>query len=820
MRKAAPLMFIAAAAIWSCGVEPDQTAEKACENATCPPGTAINLSASSIEECQAGGSVNTVAGSGSLTGKCFTQGTCEYVCIPSEECCGEVLWTQTSYACSQVCCADGMPPPCQTACGDDVCEPGEVCAESSCPPGGTCSVCPDDCCAVCGNGVCEWGEDPTDCKEDCTEDACVPDCEGKECGDDGCGGSCGSWCGEGMTCFVQAGTCVPESCEPDCIGKECGNDGCGAICGTCSDGEPCTGGQCGCVQACTGRECGDDGCGGSCGPCVDSRVCNEQSGTCDCPPDTTGCGVTCCVKGAKCFDGACCTGKCDGKECGHDGCGGSCGNCGGQELCSDGKCQCVPDCSDKECGDNGCGGSCGQCGEEFGCKDGKCACVPVCGDKACGGDGCGGNCGSCADGEACLYGHCVVAGGPCGDGNEIDWDGCTGGQITEFLVNSYTTGAQSNPAACTFDDGSYVIVWQSDGQDGDGPGVFGKRLSVSGEKLTGDFQVNTYSNGSQSEPDVDRMADGGFIVVWPGEGPEDTYGVYARHYDADNKPAGAPFLVNVQTNQPQSDPQVATLTDGTFVVVWGSHMQDGDWGTIVGRRLSTNGQPEGGEFIVNTYWENSQINPAVSAAPDGGFAIVWQSGEEGSADNPQEGLGGSSWGVFGQLYDHWGDPTGLGEFMANVTVESDQWYPDVAFLQDGSFVISWETWGPPYSIVGRQFDAAGLPATAELPLHSQQGEERRWVRIDSLTSGGFVATWQGEDDDSYGIQAAVLGDNMVPPVAEFQVNMQQESIQTGSNVAAFSDGSFIVLWHSQGQQIDSSGVFAQRFLEDGTRVYR
>lgn len=60
-----------------------------------------------------------------------------------------------------------------------------------------------------------------------------------------------------------------------------------------------------------------------------------------------------------------CVRKCEGKECGPDGCGGYCGQCVSPKVCSftEGLCYCIPDCveKNKQCGDDGCGGSCGEC---------------------------------------------------------------------------------------------------------------------------------------------------------------------------------------------------------------------------------------------------------------------------------------------------------------------------------------------------------------------------------------------------------------------------------------------------------------------------
>lgn len=69
-----------------------------------------------------------------------------------------------------------------------------------------------------------------------------------------------------------------------------------------------------------------------------------------------------------------CEPSCEGRACGDDGCGGSCGACEDGLSCSHGQCiaGCVPNCAGLTCGDDGCGGSCGTCEENFTCVDGHC----------------------------------------------------------------------------------------------------------------------------------------------------------------------------------------------------------------------------------------------------------------------------------------------------------------------------------------------------------------------------------------------------------------------------------------------------------------
>lgn len=88
-----------------------------------------------------------------------------------------------------------------------------------------------------------------------------------------------------------------------------------------------------------------------------------------CAPPRVECASTCCEEGEKCFRGACCEPKCTGRECGDDGCGGTCGSCGNGIACLiGGTCERCSDSEEAICARNP--DSCGRlqltdrCGEE------------------------------------------------------------------------------------------------------------------------------------------------------------------------------------------------------------------------------------------------------------------------------------------------------------------------------------------------------------------------------------------------------------------------------------------------------------------------
>ncbi len=70
--------------------------------------------------------------------------------------------------------------------------------------------------------------------------------------------------------------------------------------------------------------------------------------------------------------------------------------------------ECTPNCFYKDCGDDGCGGSCGECPQGEYCDqwDDCKSCEYECWNKECGLDPCGESCGECAAGEFCDGGWC------------------------------------------------------------------------------------------------------------------------------------------------------------------------------------------------------------------------------------------------------------------------------------------------------------------------------------------------------------------------------------------------------------------------------
>jgi hypothetical protein len=142
-------------------------------------------------------------------------------------------------------------------------------------------------------------------------------------------------------------------------------------------------------------------------------------------------------------------------------------------------------------------------------------------------------------------------------------------QGSEFQVNSFTVEAQSNPSAAPAEGGAFVVVWESGLLDGADYGVAARRFDSAGGPINTEFLVNAFTSGAQRVPRVSAMAGGGFIVVWQSEGRDGNgYGIAARAFDGEGGAQTVELAVNTYTTENQTFPAVAATATGGFVVVW------------------------------------------------------------------------------------------------------------------------------------------------------------------------------------------------------------------------------------------------------------
>ncbi len=100
----------------------------------------------------------------------------------------------------------------------------------------------------------------------------------------------------------------------------------------------------------------------------------------------------------------------------------------------------------------------------------------------------------------------------------------------QFIVNTTLTGPQQNPEVAMNERGRFIIVWDIKlDPDINERDIFAQRYNNTGKPLGSEFQVNTYMTDDQKRPSVAITENGKFVTVWQSYGQDGSdYGVFGE----------------------------------------------------------------------------------------------------------------------------------------------------------------------------------------------------------------------------------------------------------------------------------------------------
>ena len=160
-----------------------------------------------------------------------------------------------------------------------------------------------------------------------------------------------------------------------------------------------------------------------------------------------------------------------------------------------------------------------------------------------------------------------------------------------------------------------------------------------------------------------------------------------------------------------------------------------------------------------------------------------------------------------------------GEFQVNSHTVETQRRPSVAVSAGGGFVVAWNSNfqdGSMYSVFARRFSSAGVALAAEFQVNSYT-QFYQYQPVAADTIGDFVVVWISDlqDGDLSGVFGRRFSSAGSPLASEFQVNGFTPGVQYRPTLAADGDGDFVVAWISDAQDGNMGGVFARRFSSAG-----
>ena len=152
----------------------------------------------------------------------------------------------------------------------------------------------------------------------------------------------------------------------------------------------------------------------------------------------------------------------------------------------------------------------------------------------------------------------------------------------EFLVNQNNTNfvqetsgqdRGSHQSVSVAANGDYVVVWTDEVTSGNFADVYAQQYYANGDIKKAAFQVNTYATGEQQWASVASDASGRFVVTWTSEGQDGNgEGVYLRRFEADGTAIDTSDIrVNESNTQgDQNNVAVAVNSQGEMVITWQS----------------------------------------------------------------------------------------------------------------------------------------------------------------------------------------------------------------------------------------------------------
>ncbi|WP_280519096.1 Ig-like domain-containing protein [Shinella curvata] len=218
-------------------------------------------------------------------------------------------------------------------------------------------------------------------------------------------------------------------------------------------------------------------------------------------------------------------------------------------------------------------------------------------------------------------------------------------------------------------DGGWVVTWSN------WEATFQRAYNADGSARSN--AIKLYD--SEIEPVVQAVKGGKWVTTWS----EDD-NTFQQAFKANGTELGDKIRVNVAPDTSLGGQEIVALADGGWLVTWMSNSDRPQTGFqsygIFQRKFNSDGTAHGGDVRVNSFTEGNQTNHEITALADGGWVVVWESGDQAHPGKD----------VFQQAYNAEGTRQG-GEVRVNKAVEYDQELSAVTGLADGGWVVTWGT---------------------------------------------------------------------------------------------------------------------------------
>jgi hypothetical protein len=365
--------------------------------------------------------------------------------------------------------------------------------------------------------------------------------------------------------------------------------------------------------------------------------------------------------------------------------------------------------------------------------------------------------------------------------------------MADILISA-SAGA---PTLTSFRGIQFIAAWS----DASATAINALPLTIAGGAGGSPFLVNvpTQTNPRREWPAIVECA-AGFVIAWIEFTLGDPAGnVKLRIFDADTFSPGDEIQVNaapVDHNQP---PQLASLNDGGFIIVWADARADE---RIRAQRFDRFGNRNGPDFRANTVAELHR-RPVVTRLAGGNIVIGWLA----RSTAPLQARF--------QIFDASAAPVGGEQVLAGATMAN------VTALDNGRFVTA-HVRNPGDGEVLDQtivevnvFEPTGAAVGGATPVTGDQGILSDWPTLAPLPGGRFLVGWtQGPaatGDNKPDVMARIFSDVQGPLGQTSKLNTTgggvRFSLCAATAAGVGEGGTLLAAWGSQADDGTARGLF-------------
>ena len=237
------------------------------------------------------------------------------------------------------------------------------------------------------------------------------------------------------------------------------------------------------------------------------------------------------------------------------------------------------------------------------------------------------------------------------------------------------------------------------------------------------------ASGAQSWPALEILPHGGVLALWR----DDQEGLFARRLNRGGRPSGAVLRLSAPGDASAQNAVMARGAGGKTLIAWEGCCDAGADLGVFGRLYDQGTGTVGDLLQLNGETAGRQRRPALAAAGDRGFLVLYQSELERSLIP-----------IFGRFVDLDGRPASA-EIQVSHGFDTVQLAPAVAPMPDGGYLAVWRDWlGAAFGITAVELGADGTPRGAELRVNDQRIKKTGHTSIATDGAGSFLIPWDSQ----------------------------------------------------------------------------